>query len=212
MKILDLLKIKRIDQRPRKRAGYTQNEEELYITNALSRIKNGRFLDIGAYDGKTFSSTRRLWELGWTGVYVEPAPDVLPALRKNAGENCQILPVAIGTTNGKMTFYSSNGDMVGSLSQTHADMWSSSINFTSRVVDVITVDELESRVGTNFDFIGIDVEGINLDVFNQFDWKKWNPKCICIEYESHKEYMTRVMRTAGYTLVYTSAENLVFVK
>jgi FkbM family methyltransferase len=195
-----------------KRQVYTQNDEELYIIDALSGIQNGRFLDIGAHDGVTFSSTRKLWELGWSGVYVEPAPDVLPSLRKNAGDNCEIIPVAIGTTNGKMEFFSSNGDMVGSLSPQHATMWSSAVNFTKTVVDVITVDELEIRVGTQFDFVGIDVEGINLEVFNQFDWKRWNPKCVCVEYETHKNHMISIMSKAGYRLVYKSSENLVFVK
>jgi len=197
---------------PRIRTGYTQNEEEHYIIESLKNIPNGRFLDIGAHDGITFSSTRGLFELGWNGVYVEPSPDVLPLLYKNAGSNCNVLPVAIGTSNGSMDFYSSGGDMIGSLSTAHVKLWEKYAKFNKTTVDVITVDELEKRVGTQFDFIGIDVEGINLDVFDQFDWNKWNAKCVCVEYESHKDHMTTVMNKAGYKLVYTSRENLVFTK
>jgi FkbM family methyltransferase len=189
---------------------YTQNDEETYIAKSLSSISNGRFLDIGAHDGITFSSTRKLYDIGWSGVYVEPSPDVLPLLYKNAGSNCSVLPVAIGNSNGSMDFYSSGEDMVGSLSSDHVNKWSNYVKFSKTTVDVITVDELEKRVGREFDFINIDVEGINLDVFNQFDWNKWNPKCVCVEYECHKNYMTSVMINAGYKLVYTSAENLVF--
>jgi FkbM family methyltransferase len=174
--------------------------------------KSQNFLDIGAHDGITFSSTRKLFELGWSGVYVEPSPDVLPLLYKNAGSNCTVLPVAIGTSNASMTFYSSGQDMVGSLYAPHVEIWKNHVEFTKTVVDVITVDELEKRVGHQFDFIGIDVEGINLDVFNQFDWNKWNPKCVCVEYESHKDHITDVMTNAGYTLLYTSSENLVFTR
>jgi FkbM family methyltransferase len=192
------------------RIGYTQNEEEKYIVESLSSIQNGRFLDIGAHDGITFSSTRKLYDNGWTGVYVEPSPDVLPALRRNVNSNCTIVPVAIGSTNGSMDFYSSGEDMVGSLSLSHVKVWEKAVTFTKTKVDVITVDELEKKVGNQFDFIGIDVEGINLDVFKQFDWKKWNPKCVCVEYECHKDYITDEMTKLGYTLVYTSGENLVF--
>jgi len=194
------------------RIGYTQNEEEKYIVESLSSIQNGRFLDIGAHDGITFSSTRKLYDDGWSGIYVEPSPDVLPSLYKNAGSNCTVLPVAIGTSNGTMDFYSSGVDMVGSLSSSHVKLWESCVKFEKTVVDVITVDELEKQIGSQFDFIGIDVEGINLDVFNQFDWNKWNPKCVCVEYESHKDYMTDIMNKAGYELIYTSSENLVFFK
>lgn len=194
------------------RVGYTQNEEEKYIVESLSSIENGRFLDIGAHDGITFSSTRKLYDNGWSGVYVEPSPDVLPSLYKNAGSNCTVLPVAIGNSNGRMDFYSSGGDMVGSLSTSHVTLWERSVKFNKTTVDVITVNELEKQIGTQFDFVGIDVEGINLEVFNQFDWNKWNPKCVCVEYESHKNHMTNVMHNAGYNLIYTSSENLVFTK
>ena len=194
------------------RIGYTQNEEEKYILESLSSVPNGRFLDIGAHDGITFSSTRKLYDNGWSGVYVEPSPDVLPSLYKNAGSNCTVLPVAIGTSNGRMDFYSSGGDMVGSLSTSHVALWQSAVKFNKTSVDVITLSELENQIGTEFDFVGIDVEGINLEVFNQFDWNKWTPKCVCVEYESHKNYMTNVMTNAGYRLVYTSAENLVFTR
>lgn len=191
---------------------YTQNDEEKYIISSLSNLRSGRFLDIGAHDGVTFSSTRKLWELGWSGVYVEPSPDVLPLLKNNSGSNCEILPVAIGTTNGKMEFFSGGTDMIGTLSTEHVKLWSSHVNFTRKLVDVITISELEKRVGTKFDFINIDVEGTNLEVFNQFDWNIWKPKCVCVEYESHKDYMTNVMVNAGYELVYVSSENLVFNK
>lgn len=55
--------------------GFTQNMEELHIVQNLPA--NGRFLDIGAHDGVTFSSTRALLLNGWSGVYVEPDPVVL---------------------------------------------------------------------------------------------------------------------------------------
>jgi len=191
---------------------YTQNSEEKYIVEALTGIQNGRFLDIGAHDGITFSSTRKLWDMGWSGVYVEPSPDVLKLLNKNKGENCEVLPVAIGTTNGKCTFYSTGEDMVGTLSQSHVDLWKNNVTFSETLVDVVTVEELKTRVGCEFDFVGIDVEGINKDVFDQFDWSVWKPTCVCIEYESYKDEITNTMTKAGYELMYTSSENLVFRK
>lgn len=38
--------------------------------------RNGVFVDVGAYDGVTFSNTLMLGrEGGWTGVCIEPLPD-----------------------------------------------------------------------------------------------------------------------------------------
>lgn len=189
---------------------YSQNNEELYILQCLSGIQNGRFLDIGAHDGVTFSNTRALWDKGWTGVYVEPAQEVVPMLKENAGPNCQIVEAAIGTTDGHMKFYSSNGDMVGTLCDSHKTLWSSQINFSETDVDVITIDTLKKSIGTQFDFINIDVEGVNIDVFKQFDWTVWTPTCVCIEYECHGEFIANTMKRYGYEQVYVSSENIVF--
>ena len=94
-------------------------------------------------------------------MYVEPSPDVLPNLYKNVGLNCKVLPVAIGSSNGCMDFYSAGKYMVGSLSLSHVKIWEKDVKFVKTTVDVITVDELENQVGNQFDFIGIDVEGID---------------------------------------------------
>lgn len=199
----------------RVRYGYTQNEEEKYILESVKNIPNGRFLDIGAHDGKTFSSTRALAERGWGGVYVEPAPDVLPSLRENTaefGDRTTIVPCAIGLKSGLLPFYSSGGDMVGSLSAEHAKKWSSCVTFSEIQVPVITLAELEHRHGTDFDFVGIDVEGINWDLFCQFDWTRWRPRCVCIEYDEKGSEIKQILQFHGYSVVYVSAENIVAVR
>lgn len=199
----------------RVRYGYTQNEEEKYIVDSLKDISAGQFLDIGAHDGKTFSSTRALVERGWGGVYVEPAPDVLPTLRANIAEysdRTTVLPLAIGLRRGILPFYSSGMDMVGSLSPEHAKKWSSCVQFTEIQVPVITLADLEAQHGTAFDFVGMDVEGINWDLFCQFDWTRWNPRCVCIEYDDKKDEIEQVLRAHGYSIVYISPENIVAVK
>ena len=58
---------------------YSQGGEEKVIVEYFDGYR-GTFLDIGAFDGKTFSNTKRLSDLGWRGVLVEPAPKPFFAL------------------------------------------------------------------------------------------------------------------------------------
>lgn len=54
---------------------YSQFDEEQHVLAAFShKTEPGRFLDIGAWDPITFSNTRALFELGWSGVMIEPSP------------------------------------------------------------------------------------------------------------------------------------------
>jgi FkbM family methyltransferase len=198
-------------RRERKRHGYTQNLEEKFILEHCS--STGRFLDIGAHDGVSFSSTRALLEKGWTGVYVEPDPYALKKLRENTTNYPQvrILPVAIGNETGKMTFYSSGGDMIGSLDKSQVQKWKTA-TFHEVEVDVMTLSNLQQDVGTNFDFLNLDIEGLNWEIFSQIDWNVWKPKVVCIEYDNKFREMCEVLYKHGYAVCYVSPENIVGYK
>ena len=52
---------------------FSQNGEDgiiEYITNKLN-IKNGNFIEFGAWDGKLNSNTYNLYNQGWEGIYIE---------------------------------------------------------------------------------------------------------------------------------------------
>ena len=53
---------------------YSQYDEERHILSTLSHGQAGKFLDIGAFHPTQLSNTRALYELGWTGVLIEPSP------------------------------------------------------------------------------------------------------------------------------------------
>ena len=57
--------------------------------------RHGVFVDIGAYDGLTFSNTLMLErERDWTGICIEPLPDIFAELRKN--RRCICVQACIG--------------------------------------------------------------------------------------------------------------------
>lgn len=193
---------------PRTRCGYTQNLEEQYI---LGHARGKRFLDIGAYDGETFSSTRALVERGWSGLYIEPNPVVLPQLREVAKlSGSEVLPVAIGSVCDTLPFYM-NGDMVSSLDKRHTDLWAKNTGMTFEPVpvQVLDVEALGTIAGTDFDMLNLDVEGLNWDIFKQFDWSKWKFNLVCIEYDRKFIEMKHDLERAGFKIVYASPENIV---
>jgi len=193
------------------RCGYTQNGEERYIVGNLGR--SGRFLDIGAFDGKTFSSTYALAEKGWTGVYVEPDPYIIPLLQHNIRDfRSVIAPYAIGIVSGIQPFYATNGDMVGTLSKAHVKKWENNVEFHEIFVPVLTLAELVEKVGMDFDFINLDVEGLNWEIFQQFDWKVWKASVVCIEYDDKRNEIRAILEHNGFRVAYMSGENIVAVR
>src|SRR5262249_40394148 len=63
--------------------------QDILVDEYLHRKRNGVFVDVGAYDGVTFSNTLMLErERGWAGICIEPLSDVFTELRKNRACIC----------------------------------------------------------------------------------------------------------------------------
>lgn len=195
---------------------YSQNNEEEIILRELSGI-TGKFVEIGAYDPFTFSNTRRLVELGWAGVYVEPASPCYKKFVNEYGEEnprIKLVNKAIGSSNGKLKFYES-ADAVSTSSDAWKTLWEkgSKVKFTETVVDMITGKTLFDEYGANVDFINIDTEATNVEVLNSIpvEYIKAS-KLVCIEHQNELEYIRKYFTSIGFKEVLYNGENLIFSK
>jgi len=147
----------------------------------------GRFLDIGAHDGVTFSNTRALFEAGWSGVMVEPSPSVFPILKENyevfrESGRIFIEDSALWHEEGIKDFYDACGDLVSSFNEQHVEVWRKTHPFKKVAVKTITWEKLLSKYGSDFDFLNIDIEGETYPILKKIpDSILRNLKMICYE-------------------------------
>ena len=66
--------------------------------------EQGLFVEVGAFDGESFSNTSGLADVGWTGHYLEPIPDYAAACaRRHAGNPLvKVHRVAAGRVDGEV--------------------------------------------------------------------------------------------------------------
>jgi FkbM family methyltransferase len=192
---------------------YSQNDEEKYIVEFF-KDRVGSFLDIGAYDGITFSNTRRLWELGWSGVLVEPNPDSFSRLQANYTDDRVILVNAgINSSPGLTPFFSSK-DAVSTSVDSHKTLWEKAVAFQKIYVNMTTVGDILDAFPGKYPFVNIDVEGDNLQVLKDTPLDEIGCQCLCVEYGSEEnEIIEHVTKSSDlWKMVYRNAENLVFVR
>jgi hypothetical protein len=74
---------------------YSQNGEDGVIEEILKRIgiKQGWFVEFGAWDGKHLSNTYALVEKGWKGVEIEGGEKKISTLQKRFRCNTNITPI-----------------------------------------------------------------------------------------------------------------------
>ena len=163
---------------------YSQNDEEKWIVE-FYRGFVGRFLDIGSHDGISLSCTRKLFELGWGGVCVDPSPTAFVKLLStyNKESKIEIVNCAVDIDSRIKKFYHRpEARYISTLSKEFRESWKKEMKDTYQdmYLKTITFDELLSCFGYDFHFLKIDVEGIDFEIlqtklinFKLADFIRW---------------------------------------
>jgi FkbM family methyltransferase len=205
---------------------YTQNNEEALILSHFANRNASELtvLDIGANDGKTFSNSLKVIELGWNGILIEPSPKAFALLTNLHGfkQNVMCYPIAITNQNGMFQLQESSsllnqGDtsLVSSLKQEETVKWANN-NVRFNPVNVMGMDFksfLETSPQKKFNLISIDVEGYDYDVLSQIDLGSVGCEMLIVEFNGKDESLfTDYANKFGLKLISKNPENLIFTK
>ena len=167
----------------------SQHGEELVIWEFFAGQRCGFFVEIGAYDGVTFSNTYLLEAAGWNGILVEANPRRFQECRKERPySHCVQAAVVANRAYGAVKLMVPVGeDGIDSLSyiQTTSEH-RQRVSKAARVVDAIdipslTMDELLEGHNGSVQLVSIDVEGAELSVLQGMNIARWLPELLIIE-------------------------------
>jgi FkbM family methyltransferase len=160
----------------------------------------GYFVEVGANDPRKDSQSWHLEQAGWTGILVEPLPDLAAELRRQ--RTAQVFEVAC-----------SSPDRAGQVMRLHVAGPFSSFDpnlavtgmRADRVIDVTvrTLDDVlsEGKAQVPIDLMSVDVEGHELEVLSGFDFARWKPRLVLLEDHVSSLDKHRFMLRSGYTLI-----------
>ena len=150
---------------------FSQFGEDLFIAKFFANQKEGKYVDLGAFHPMRLSNTYLLFKKGWSGTNVDLNPitiDLFNLARKNDDNICCLMA-------GKENL----------LKDVYFEDWSAANSITSNAnlseKKQMKTRTFESLISKNFDFLNIDLEGHDYEILQTIDFKKFNPKLICIE-------------------------------
>ena len=192
---------------------YSQNDEESFILEYYKDFK-GKFLDIGAHDGTSLSNTRALVELGWSGVCVEPSPTVFSQLFRlyERNEAIKVVNCAVDTKSKLKEFFDNDGGYVSTLSREHQEFFAKEHGSVHRgmFLKTIKVEELFEYFGFDFNFISIDIEGIDFEVIKTIPFEKLlKLTLLCIEHENKSSIMLNLLSEYRFIKLAETKENII---
>jgi len=165
---------------------------------------NGLFIEIGAYDGESFSNTSCLADLGWKGYYIEPIPQYAEVCKQRHINNKDITVVTtcVGETDGVEVELSTAGPFTSAIddeietisnsklsSTLEALGWNHSANKQSAIPRIKSTTMSLNTFCKQYqipkkgiiDVMIIDVEGFEWPILRKFDIKTYQPKLVIVE-------------------------------
>lgn len=202
-----------------KNESYCDDHEDLFIYNAAKRVlkkDSGFYVDIGANDGVTGSTTYYLEQKGWTGVLVEPNPELHKILQEKR-PNSRLQKCLISDQNID-TFYivKGEGNLHGLSRIEKSEKFSEHVAKHAGDIEEVDVksmtfhDLLKTENAPAFiDFVSLDVEGHELNVLKTFDFNAYEVFLFCIEDNSkgRSRVIEEYLKERGYVLIARTGVN-----
>lgn len=202
---------------------------------SLGERKKGFFVEVGAFDGITWSNSSCLAEAGWQGILVEPIPELASRCREKYLNNpkVKVLECAVGAQEGKAELHVADQFTTmntGMFKAYKSIDWASPNTINSRRIKVemqsldavLDLEKQKSRLRRGLDVLIIDVEGAEKEVLQGLSIHKWKPRLIIAELvHTHPDLhlisrgdadIQRKIERQGYSVVYKDMINTVLAR
>lgn len=182
---------------------YSQRLQDLWALWESGFARSGYFVEFGALNGRDFSNTFLLEQLGWQGAVAEPHPDYRELVHKN--RKCTVSTKCVFSESGKVvSFHAVKGRPALSTIGNFGDEDSRSAlrgDFVVHEVQTVSLHDLlvEATAPRTIDFLSIDTEGSELEILGAFNFGAWNIKALCVEHnDSQRQELYELLTSNGF--------------
>lgn len=169
--------------------------------------ENGFFVEFGAADGLTHSNTYILEKhYNWDGILCEPCSVWLPKIKSN--RSCTIEHLSVWhSSNMRLDFETKTDPELSHISDVISakQKHRGARTLNKEVTTTITLEDLldKHNAPSRIDFLSVDVEGAELEVFKNFDFSKYEFSLIAVEhnYRSDEIALDKLFIHHGYNRI-----------
>lgn len=201
---------------------YQSNEHEIIEKYFGNLNFNGLVVDVGAYDGITYSNSRRLIEdYGWKAILIEPNKNSFNSMTSKYSDNDNVTTINIGVNSeeGFLDFFIESNDGPGcTFLSSSKDKFQKVYNTVFESCEPVECKKLvnildENNCDRNINYLSIDTEGMDYEVVRSMDLSKYFVDLISVEYvHIDKKKLINFMSNQGYKVYSENDCNLFFVK
>lgn len=192
---------------------YAENFEDVLLWRALGGVAAGFYVDVGAGDPRRHSVTQALYERGWRGINLEPAPGLQRRLRIERPADIN-LELGAAAQAGTAPFYEVRDAQLSSFEREGAARaGAAGHEVLLRRAATDTLDALCAAHGVGvLHLLKVDTGGSEQSVFDGFDLARWQPWIVLVNVADAgavPAWQQRLL-AAGYALAHDDGQNRYF--
>ena len=208
-------KLQKIFRNSKKSVHLAEFGEDIFVRRFFKKVKKGFYVDVGAYHPIKGSLTHDLYKKNWTGINIDLSKISIDLFKFSRPKDIN-LRAAVTDFDGKTFFYENSPiNQQNSLKENND---AQKIEIDCYKLNTI----LENQKIKTIDYLNIDAEGNDLKVISTFDFKKFSPSLISIDFNDYElnnlvnsdinilmeknDY--KLISKFGVTCFYTQKENL----
>lgn len=205
---------------------FSQFQQDKIINETyFHNMKGGIFVDIGAHNGVIFNNTLFFEkELDWTGICIEPIPEVFQQLKEN--RKCKCIQGCVTDSSKDSLFfraatYAINTEMLSGLAKTYdPDQYLQmmhEVGQTGGQLQVLTVncfkinDLLKHSNICHVNFLSIDTEGGEFEILQSIDYDRFKIDIISVDDSYQDPRFIPFLEKKGFKLDRRLNRDLIFV-
>ena len=204
---------------------YSQMKQSLKVDNLLDSLKDGFFIEAGAFDGEAFSNTL-FFEIkrNWTGLLIEPIPSLYrDLLTKN--RNAYSINACIGDKKPSLQVFNVLHVLSGRIDKMSVDhkkriLKESLVNGKSvnslAVIPCFPLETILRALGRRqIDYFSLDVEGSELNIIENLNHKEIDIKVLTVETSENQIDVKKILENLAkneFELMKNDYNELYFLK
>ena len=213
-----------------KKISYSYGGIDSLILNIFKNKDNGIYLDIGCGHPIKNNNTYLLNKRGWKGINIDLDEDNI-SLFNTYRKNDLNIATAISDKEGESDlFFYHKRSALNTINKDNAEYQSAKVKTIKKIKTKSLNQVLENSIykSQKIDFMSVDVEGSEFLILKNFDFKKYSPKVIVVEFldlslkkleiknlnieNIIKSKIYELIISKGYTLANVLHSDLVFIR
>ncbi len=173
-----------------------------------SHLHQGFYVDVGCNDPVRLSNTLTLHAAGWRGINIDANPEVVERMRRQRPDDVSVCSL-VGHPGQDRELVVFADDAFSTADPLYAQRWAQSTEVVRRVAlrsRSLTDILREQSAPPRFEFLNVDVEGMELEVLESLDFEQFRPRLIALEIhgfdtaEPRRSAVVRFLEEKGYRL------------